>query len=126
MFARFGRGCVLVALIVSTGAHWATLQTVAWTAMLADNLRTHALGEAMTFTFDGKHPCCLCRAIAAGKQSERKAEFPPPVSKFEFPPLPETLVLVAPSSFRILPMADIFTESLPLRPPTPPPRGSSV
>lgn len=124
MFARFGKGCVIVALVISTGAHWAALQTVAWTAMLADNLRTHSVAEAVSRTFDGRHPCCLCKAIAAGKNSERKSEFAPPVSNFEFPPLPDTPVLVAPSSFRMLPLADMFAKVLPLRPPTPPPRNS--
>ncbi len=108
MFARFGKSCVLVALVISTGAHWAALQTVAWTTMLADNLRTHSVVEAVTRTFDGRHPCCLCQAIAAGKKSEKKNEFTLQLKKLEFPPAAVRFVLVAPSRFELLPLADAF------------------
>ena len=36
--------------------------------MLADNLTTHSFGAALQRTFDGKHPCPLCKAIAEGKK----------------------------------------------------------
>ena len=81
MLARFGKFIVVVALVTTTGLHWAMLQSVAWTTMLADNLRTQSLTEAVTHTFDGKHPCCLCKAIAAGKKSEQKKEFTAPNCK---------------------------------------------
>ena len=122
MFARFSKGCVIVALVASTGAHWAALQTVAWTTMLADNLRTHSVTEAVACTFDGRHPCCLCKAIAAGKKSQTKTEFPLALQKLEFPLSPEDFVLVAPSRYQLLPPVNIFAESLTFQPPTPPPR----
>ena len=75
VFVRFGKVCVIMALIATTGAHWAALQSVAWTTMLADNLRTHSLSESVSRTFDGNYPCPICRAIAAAKQSEKKSEF---------------------------------------------------
>jgi hypothetical protein len=122
VFARFGKGCVMVALVLTTGAHWAALQTVAWTAMLADNLRTHSIAQAVCCTFDGRHPCCLCKVVAAGKKSEKKNEFTLQTLKLEFPPSPENFILVAPSDFRLLPVTNSFAESLTFRPPTPPPR----
>jgi hypothetical protein len=54
------------------GGHWAALQTVAWTGMLASNARAFSLAEAITRTFDGQHPCRLCKAIIAGKQAEQQ------------------------------------------------------
>jgi len=126
VFVRFGKSCVLVALVISTGAHWAALQTVAWTSMFADNLRNHTVVEAVTFTFDGKHPCCLCQAIAAGRKSEQKKEFTAPVQKLEFPPVKENFVLIAPSSFQLLPQVNTFADPLTQKPPVPPPRGFSV
>jgi len=122
VFAQFGRFCVIVALVLTTGAHWAALQTVAWTTMLADHLRTDSLSEAVTRTFDGRHPCSLCKAIAAGKKSEKKNEFTLQTQKLEFPPSPKNFVLVAPSCFRLLPQTDTFAESLVFQPPVPPPR----
>ncbi|MGP8217924.1 MAG: hypothetical protein ACLQPI_00570, partial [Limisphaerales bacterium] len=99
---------------------------VAWTTMLADNLRTGSFAEAVTHTFDGKHPCCLCKAIAAGKKSEKKSEFTLQLKKLEFPPSPGNFVFVAPSQFRLLPQADTFADALTQAPPTRPPRGFFV
>ena len=116
----------MVALIMSIGAHWALLQSVAWTTMLADNLRTHPLAESVARTFDGKYPCPICKAIAAAKKSEKKNEFTLQTQKFEFPQLKENLDLIAPSDFRLFPLVNFFAESLTQPPPTPPPRGIFV
>ena len=49
------------------GPQWTALQTVAWTTMLANNLRTEFVTKAVSNTFDGEHPCPLCKALAAAK-----------------------------------------------------------
>jgi hypothetical protein len=126
VFVRCGKILVILALVVSTGAHWGALQTVAWTAMLAENLRTSSLSGAVTRTFDGKHPCCLCKVIAAGRKSEQKSEFTLQLNKLEFPPSPENPAFVAPSHFQLLPLKNAFAKSRPFRPPTPPPRNLSA
>lgn len=113
-------------LVLSLGLHWTLLQTVAWTTMLANNLRTHSVAEAMSDTFDGKHPCCLCKTIAAGKKSEKKSEAVSPTLKQEFPPVAKKTYLIPPAQFEVLPMADVFAESLFQKPPVPPPRGFFV
>jgi hypothetical protein len=123
VFVRFGKIFVMVALIATTGMHWAALQSVAWTTMLADNLRTHSITEAVTQTFDGRHPCCLCKAIVAAKKSEKKNEFTVQTQKLEFPPVKENFVLIAPSHFQLLPQVNFSAESLNQQPLTPPPRG---
>ena len=123
MSVRFGKIFVIVALIATTGLHWVALQSVAWTTMLADNLRTHSITEAVTQTFDGRHPCCLCKAIVAAKKSEKKSEFTLQVQKLEFPPAKANPVLIAPSDFQLLPQVNFFTESLTQKPLIPPPRG---
>jgi hypothetical protein len=122
VLARFGKFLLVVALVTTTNLHWAMLQSVAWTTMLADNLRTQSLAEAVTHTFDGRHPCCLCNAIAAGRKSEQKKEFIAPIQNLEFPPVKENFVLIAPSRFQLLPQANTFADSLAQKPPTPPPR----
>jgi len=126
VFVWIGRCLVISALVATTGAHWALLQSVAWTTMLADNLRVHSLSEAVVRTFDGKYPCPICRAIATGKQSERKNEFTLKIQKLEFPPVKANFVLIAPSHFQLLPPANFFSESLTQKPLTPPPRDSFV
>jgi len=80
----------------------------------------------MSDTFDGKHPCCLCKAIAAGKKTEKKSEAVSPTLKLEFPPVAKKVFLIPPAQFEVLPMADVFAESLFQKPPVPPPRGFFV
>lgn len=126
MFIRVGKIFVVVALAATLGWHWAALQTVAWTTMLADNLRTQPFAEAMARTFDGKHPCPLCKAVAAGKKSEKKNEFTLQTQKLEFPPVTERLILIAPSQFELLPQKSSSAKSLTQKPPTPPPRAAFV
>ncbi len=126
VFVRVGKILVVISLAVTVGAHWALLQTVAWTTMLADNLCTHTLSESVARTFDGKYPCPICKAIAAAKKSERKTEFALKMQKPEFPPAKENPVLIAPSEFQLLPQANIFADSLTQKPLTPPPRGFFV
>lgn len=120
---RFGKILVIAALVLMTGAHWAALQTVAWTTMLANNLRTQSLTQAVSDTFDGEHPCPLCKAIAAAKKAKKQSEAAAPVLKMEFPPAANPVVLFAPASFQLLPLADDFARALSSKPPLPPPRG---
>ncbi len=123
MFARCGKFLVVVALVLSTGAHWAALQTVAWTTMLANNLRTQTVSEAVSDTFDGKHLCPLCKAIAAAKKSEKKSEAVTPAFKMEFPPVAEKFVLVSPKPLPVLSPVEISAALTFQKPPLPPPRG---
>jgi len=126
VFVRIGKICLVLALVAMLGAHWALLQTVAWTTMLANNLCTHSVTEAVTETFDGKHPCPLCMAIAAGKKSEQKKEFTLQSQKLEFPPAKENFVLIAPSQFQLLPLENSSAKSLAQKPLLQPPRGFFV
>jgi hypothetical protein len=126
VFVRFGKVLVIVALIATTGLHWAVLQSVAWTTMLANNWRAHSLSESVARTFDGKYPCSICKAIAVAQKSEKKREFTAQTQKLEFPPVTENFVPIAPSHFQLLPSANAFAESLPQPPLTPPPRSLSA
>jgi hypothetical protein len=126
VFARLGKCLVVVALVLSTGLHWAALQTVAWTTMIAANLSCESFSTAVSQTFDGEHPCPLCKAIAAAKKSEKKNDALVLKLKIEFPPLAEKFVLVAPRMFEVF-QADRFSaDSFFAKPPLPPPRSFSV
>jgi hypothetical protein len=126
VWVRLGKFFVVISLVTMLGAHWALLQTVAWTTMLADNLRTRSLSESVERTFDGHYPCPICKAIAAGKKSEKQNDFTLQMQKLEFPPVKESPTLFAPSEFELLPQLNFFTESLIQNPLTPPPRGFFV
>ena len=122
MFIRLGQILMIVALLASIGAHWATLQSVAWTAMLAENLQSASLSRALTETFDGKHPCPLCKAVAAGKAAEQKSVFSLELKKLEYPPVPASFTVVAPARFQLLPPVNFSAETFMSEPLLPPPR----
>jgi hypothetical protein len=123
VFVRIGKIFLVLALVAMLGAHWALLQTVAWTTMLADNLHSNSFQYAVAKTFDGHHPCPICQAIAAGKKSERKSEAVSPTPKLEFPPAKEKFVLIAPSQFQLLPLENFSAKPLSQKPLFQPPRG---
>jgi hypothetical protein len=52
---------VVLMVCLSLGMHRGVLQTVAWARMLADFAAERPLLEAVEMTFDGEHPCELCR-----------------------------------------------------------------
>ena len=102
------------------------LQTVAWADMLAKNLQTDSVEAAIAKTFDGSHPCKLCKQISAGKASEKKSEVPFQIKKLEFISERPAFVFVAPQDFEL--MAELFSslDGLTHLPSVPPPRSRSV
>jgi hypothetical protein len=123
---RFCLNCFKAALsiflVLSLGAPWVSLQFVAWTTMLGNNLENHSFTEAFTQTFDGQHPCCLCKVIAAGEKSEKSDATATSAQKLEYPPLVAALVLIPPPSCSALSRTKIFAPAFFARPLLPPPR----
>jgi hypothetical protein len=115
----------MFSFVAALSAHWALLQTVAWTTMLADNLQSCSLHDAMARTFDGQHPCPLCKAIAAGKNSEQKNQTILVTQRLDFLPVQGCLLLTTRSPVEIS-LANTFAEFFPQEPPTPPPRAFFV
>ena len=99
---------VALALIGAIGAHWALLQTVAWTGMLLSYSREATLAEAVVRTFNGRSPCKLCLEVRDGKKAERQSEFHKLETKTDYWLLSASLLLFPPqvvslSSFPGLP-----------------------
>jgi hypothetical protein len=119
------RASTIALLVLSLGLHWAVLQSIAWTGMLIAYSCDSSFKDAVTKTFDGKHPCPMCKVIAQGRAQEKKRDqgaqpgfkLDPALvwqaTAFDFarPQDPIVAALMAAPS-RIDP------------PPTPPPRGS--
>jgi hypothetical protein len=61
-------------LVLSLGLHWALLQTVAWTGMILRYSQHSSLKAAVVMTFDGKHPCPICRAVQTGRAQDKGNE----------------------------------------------------
>ncbi len=67
------RGSHLAATLLlsfTLGLHWAVLQSVAWTSMLVERTLDQSLEIAVSTTFDGQHPCRLCKVVEAGRSCE--------------------------------------------------------
>ena len=85
-------------LCVTLGFHWGLLQSAAWVGMMVNYSCQGSIKDAVTKTFDGQHPCPLCKLVREGKKSEKKPEAQQNVKKidlfagqaaaFHFPPLP--------------------------------------
>jgi len=71
---RLFRLLVFAALILTVGAHWAILQSIAWVSMTVAYSQSVPVKEALTKTFDGQHPCDLCHLVASGKEQEREKD----------------------------------------------------
>ena len=122
MFRQLGHVLLIVALLAAVGGHWVVLQSVAWTNMLAENLRAVSVTEAFEKTFDGQHPCRLCKAIKEGKTSEKKTELPMPLQKIEFVSEQPVFVFNPPPDFHLVPAATFSLPDFSSQPPVPPPR----
>lgn len=82
-----------------------------------------SLKEALIKTFDGRHPCPLCKEIAKSRRSEKKSPAQAPSKKFECIAGSVRFVFGAPRRFLHLRKVLESFKSLPITPPTPPPRG---
>ena len=88
-----------LALFLTTGGHLAILQGVAWTNMVRDFAKTESIGTALEKTFDGQHPCTLCKKITesgSGKKDDALAsaksklgEYLPQSQRLLTPPCPK-------------------------------------
>src|SRR5712691_1311445 len=83
MWRRLGHWSVVCALIFSIGAHWAILQSMAWIGMAVSYSQQSTLREALSKTFDGLHPCKLCKVVQEGKKATKKTQTPKPLEKLE-------------------------------------------
>jgi len=122
VLSRLPKVLIALALAGSIGLHWAFLQAVAWTGMIVSYSQAVPLSEAMQKTFDGQHPCKLCKQIAKEKQSEKRSEYKFEVAKLEFRYAPTAFIFHAPSSFWENFVGDENADRLAYPPATPPPR----
>lgn len=68
------RWSVAAVLVLALGVPWPMLQTLAWLKMIADYSQEATLVQAISMTFDGKHPCRLCHFIQQSQSKERQSQ----------------------------------------------------
>ena len=120
---RLAHWLLVLALSFSIGLQWAVVQSAAWVGMVITYSQSETLGEALTKTFDGKHPCSLCKVAQSGESSQKKQNTLPGVFKFELS-ITKNEYFISPSWVmqRMNTFSSETWKDLELSPPTPPPR----
>ena len=113
---------VICTLVGATGGQWMVLQSAAWAGMIVSNLRHDSIQVAVSQTFDGQHPCPLCKAIEATKKSDKKSDVEIKMTRMEFPPSKCCCGLPDDGSSNLVVIDDEFLESLTSPPLLRPPR----
>src|SRR5438876_205799 len=70
--AKMAHVLIVCTLVCAIGGQWVILQSVAWVGMAVSYSRDSTLTEALLKTFDGQHPCKLCKVVQEGKNAEKK------------------------------------------------------
>lgn len=110
MFMRISRFVIAFALCLSIGGHWLGLQSIAWATMVVSYSQHCSFPRAVAQTFDGNHPCDLCKHINKARDAEKKRDkhfsfgrtdlfcttvlgvLSPPFVSFEYPALLTTSI----------------------------------
>ncbi|MCI0540627.1 MAG: hypothetical protein L0Z50_35955 [Verrucomicrobiales bacterium] len=119
---KFGQCLIAFTLICAIGGHWAVLQSVAWVGMVISYSQDSPLKEALVKTFDGQHPCKLCKVVREGKKSEQKQALLKVETKLDFLLVRSAVFLDAPMPFVVLSDEPDSAQPRAESPPTPPPR----
>lgn len=128
MFAPVLRWCarwfVVAALTLSLGAHWFVLQSVAWATMIVRYSQDDSLPAAVSKTFDGEHPCKLCKFVREGKQAEKPIDVVKIEVDKKFISEAAIFIPLPPSDFYLVAVSTDAAHARSHSPPLPPPRGN--
>lgn len=122
MLAKLTRLAVVVMLLCTVGAHWTILQSVAWMRMAVTFSQDASLAEALVKTFDGKHPCDLCKLVQQGKKSEQRQDSQKSQTKIDVFLVSGQESLSAPLMEPLPRLIDRLPDLSSQPPPSPPPR----
>lgn len=81
MLMRLSRSFVALVICCSIGGHWIGLQSIAWASMIVNYSQHCSIAKAIEHTFDGEHPCNLCKHIGKARDREKKPDSQSPVGK---------------------------------------------
>jgi hypothetical protein len=122
VLVKLSKWLLVVTLSLSIGLHWTVLQSVAWCGMVITYSQGASLKEGLAKTFDGRHPCKLCKMVAEGKNSEKKQDAQLKISKTDlFSNLALKALFIPPTILGIFPPG-LSSGSRTESPLTPPPR----
>lgn len=122
-FRGIGHWLLIGALFAHLGGHQALLQTVAWGNMLVSFSGSDTLAVAAKKTFDGEHPCSLCKVVSESKKQEEKKPALKAESKVDVA-LPAVIALATPIGVPVTLATPVYqgeAEGIVLGVPTQPP-----
>jgi hypothetical protein len=123
MFRRIGRCVIALALCCSLGGYWLTLQSIAWATMVFNYSQHCSFKQAIVQTFDGKHPCDLCKHISKTRNGENKQDRQPSSAKTDLICTIHRVLLLPPfAPFDYFTVVSSSVDAL-QEPLSPPPRG---
>lgn len=122
MIRRVFQFSVALALILAVGGHWVVLQSVAWVGMTINYAKETSFKDAVRMTFDGQHPCKLCKVVEQGKKAEQKQATLKVETKLDFFCFRSLTFLPPLLPYTLLSPGDDVADSRGQAPPTPPPR----
>ena len=128
LLTRYLRLVAVLLACLSVGLHWSAVQVVGWVGMAVKFSRTRPVADALEMTFDGKHPCDLCKLVQNHGPLSNQAPQSPPESKSELKLLVASIwenplvSLNAPAEIVAFPDEPGLASMARERPPVPPPR----
>jgi hypothetical protein len=81
---HLGRILALTAVFTICGGHWIVMQGVAWSEMLATAMHEESFVAAVSQTFDGEHPCSICKSIQHDTEKQKRSETRASAAKLVF------------------------------------------
>ena len=124
MLTTIARVAVVLVLCLSIGGHWIALQSIAWATMIVEYSQSASLAKAVADTFDGNHPCGLCKHINRAQHSEKRPEAQSTTVKQDLLCVKRTVVLFPSYTDLSFPIERLSATAETPSPPVPPPRSA--
>jgi hypothetical protein len=121
--SHIGSWLCSLALLQLLGGHWAILQVGAWAGMAVSYSQQGGLMCGLSQTFDGEHPCPICKAIQDGqKQEQKKAPLLTSELKKDYLATSNSFQISQPWSEAVYPAFSEQLRGIATEPAVPPPR----
>ncbi len=122
MLRQLSKWLIVGALVLATGGHWALLQSVAWVSMAIHFTHTDGLSVALQKTFDGKHPCKMCKLVEQGRKGSPEQEMQKLEIKMDFFCVERSSFRIPSLDFPLVSSGSLIMLPRTEAPPLPPPR----
>lgn len=122
MFRPAGRTITVVALCFAVGLQWFAVQSVAWTVMMVRSARHVSFCQAVKSTFDGAHPCDLCKQLSKARDAEKKQDSQCGTAKMDLICVVREIGVLPPFALLDYPGLVNSLAEASQQPPSPPPR----